>query len=246
MAAEIMDDKIQVDYRIKISVKTPLKEHKGRFNAASVSEMTIMIAGELGDRRDIVLHSRSCSQMPLQRIQDTQRSYDPLQYPLLFVRGEDGYDLNINDVNKTTSNDYYAYYMMQRVNDFNTLLRCPRFFQQYIVDMYAKAERNDNKVTSENFGKLVMLPPFFTEGPRYMHGYAQEGMTYVRHRGTPDLYVTFTYKPSWPEITVELLPGQVAADRVDLVYTVFQQNIKEMLHVLKDVQVFEKLAYFMY
>ncbi|GFT45389.1 helitron_like_N domain-containing protein [Trichonephila clavipes] len=74
--------------------------------------------------------------------------------------------------------------MMQRVNEFNTLLRCPRFFQQYIVDMYAKVEnerlrfirlnqtklraedygilleavKNDNKVTSENLGKLVVLP----------------------------------------------------------------------------------------
>ncbi|GFU06758.1 helitron_like_N domain-containing protein [Trichonephila clavipes] len=260
MAAEVMDDNTQVDYRIKISGKAPLKEHKGRFNAPSVSEVAIMIAGELGDRRDIVLHSRSCSQMPLQRIQDTHRSYDPLQYPLLFVRGEDGYDLNIKDVNKATSNDYYAYRMIQRVNEYNTLLRCPRLFQQYIVDMYAKVEnerlrfirlnqtklraedygilleavRNDNNVTSENLGKLVVLPTSFTGGPRYMHEYAQDGMTYVRHRGTPDLFVTFTCNPSWPEITVELLPGQVAADRVDLVARVFQQKIKKMMHVIKE------------
>ncbi|GFS92696.1 ATP-dependent DNA helicase [Trichonephila clavipes] len=117
--------------------------------------------------------------MPLQRIQGTHRSYDPLQYPLLFVRGEDGYDLNIKDVNKATSNDYYTYCMMQRVNECNTLLRCPHLFQQYIVGMYAKVEnerlhfirlnqtklraedydvllgavRNDNNVTSENLSK---------------------------------------------------------------------------------------------
>ncbi|GFS36814.1 hypothetical protein TNIN_2681 [Trichonephila inaurata madagascariensis] len=53
MAAEIMDDSTLVDYRIKISGKAPLKEHKGKFNAPSVSEVTIMIAGELDDRRDI-------------------------------------------------------------------------------------------------------------------------------------------------------------------------------------------------
>lgn len=38
MAAEIMDN-TQVDYKIKISGKAPLKEHKGRFNAPSVSEV---------------------------------------------------------------------------------------------------------------------------------------------------------------------------------------------------------------
>ncbi|GFS58435.1 hypothetical protein TNCV_2475491 [Trichonephila clavipes] len=231
-----------------------------------------MIAGKLGDRRDIVLHSRRCSQMPLQRIQDTHRSYDPLQYPLLFVRGEDGYDLNIKYVNKATSNDYYAYRMMQRINEFSTLLRCPRLFRQYIVDMYSKVEnerlrflrlnqtklraedygvllqavRNGNNVTSENLAKLVVLPSSFTGGSRYMHEYAQDGITYARHRGTPDFFITFTCNPSWPETTIELLPGQVAADRVDLVARLFQQKVKKMMYIIKDVQVFRKVACFMY
>ncbi|GFW14481.1 hypothetical protein TNCV_2358051 [Trichonephila clavipes] len=78
MAAEIMDDNNQVDYKIKISGKAPLKKLKGKFNASSVSEVAIMIAVELGDCRDIVLNSIIYSQMPLQRIQDTHRSYDPL------------------------------------------------------------------------------------------------------------------------------------------------------------------------
>ncbi|GFS70889.1 putative DNA helicase [Trichonephila clavipes] len=170
-----------------------------------------MIAGELDDRRDIELHSNSCSQMPLQRIQDTHGSYDSFQYPLLFVRGEDGYDLNNKDVNKATSNDYFAYCMMQRVNEFNTLLRCLHLFQQYIVDMYAK-----------------------------------DGLTYVRHKGTPDLFITFTCNQSWLEITVELLPGQVVADRIDLAVRVLQQKVKKMMHVIKDVQAFGKVACFMY
>ncbi|GFY41703.1 hypothetical protein TNIN_68641 [Trichonephila inaurata madagascariensis] len=59
MAAEIMNDNTQVDYIIKISGKTPLKEHKGRFNAPSVSEVAIMIAGELGDRRDLLTNATS-------------------------------------------------------------------------------------------------------------------------------------------------------------------------------------------
>ncbi|GFU25608.1 helitron_like_N domain-containing protein [Trichonephila clavipes] len=192
----IMDT--QVDYRIKISGKAPLKEDKCRFNAPSVSEEAIMIAGELGDCRDIVLYSRSCSQILLQRIQDTRRSYDTLPYLLLFVIGEDGYDLNIKDLNKDTSNNYYTYRMMQRLNEFNTLLRFPRLFQQYIIHMYAKVEnerlrfirlnetklraedygvlleaiRNDNNVTSKNLGKLVVLSSSCTGGPRYMHEYA--------------------------------------------------------------------------
>ncbi|GFQ69406.1 ATP-dependent DNA helicase [Trichonephila clavata] len=79
-----------------------------------------------------------------------------------------------------------------------------------------------------------------------MHDYAQDGMTFVPHRGTHDLFITFTCNPSWPEITVELLPEQVAEDRVDLDARVFQQKVKKMLYVIKDAQVFEKVACFMY
>ncbi|GFU11290.1 helitron_like_N domain-containing protein [Trichonephila clavipes] len=103
-----------------------------------------------------------------------------------------------------------------------------------------KALRNDNNVTSENLDKLGVLPSSFTGGPHYMHEYAQDGMTYVHHRGTLDLFITFTCNPSWPKITVELLPGQVAADRVDLVVRVFQQKVKRMMHVIKDVKCLEK------
>ncbi|GFR24587.1 hypothetical protein TNCT_109321 [Trichonephila clavata] len=103
-----------------------------------------------------------------------------------------------------------------------------------------EAVRNDNSVTSENLGKLVVLPSSFTGGPHYMPDYAQDGMAYVRHRGIPDVFITFPCNPSWPEITVELLPGQVAEDRVDLVARVFQQKAKKMMHVIKDVQLFEK------
>ncbi|GFS32421.1 ATP-dependent DNA helicase [Trichonephila inaurata madagascariensis] len=54
-AAEIMDDNTKVDYRTKISGKAPLKEHKGRFNAPSVSEVAIIIAGELCDHLKYVI-----------------------------------------------------------------------------------------------------------------------------------------------------------------------------------------------
>lgn len=44
------------------------------------------MVGEPSDRRDIVLHSRDEG---LKRIYETHRSYDMLQYPLIFCRGED-------------------------------------------------------------------------------------------------------------------------------------------------------------
>ena len=43
-----------------------------------------------------------------------------------------------------------------------------------------------------------------------MHEKTQDAMTYVRKYGRPDLFITFTCNPSWPEIKNELMRGQSA------------------------------------
>ena len=110
-----------------------------------------------------------------------------------------------------------------------------------MVDMYAKIEterliyirlnqrslRADNYIhlrdsvadgaAASDLGQAVILPSSFTGGPRYMHEKTQDAMTYVRHYGRPDLFITFTCNPSWVELMQELLPNQAARDRHDLV-----------------------------
>ena len=49
-----------------------------------------------------------------------------------------------------------------------------------------------------------------------MYQLYQDAMSIVSHFGKPDLFITFTCNPKWPEITRELLPNQNAADRPDL------------------------------
>ncbi|GBM02726.1 hypothetical protein AVEN_40802-1 [Araneus ventricosus] len=67
------------DHKIVIrSDKTPVGEHARRF--PTIDEMAIFIVGEQFESRDIVLHRRNNR---LQRVADTHRSYDALQYPIL-------------------------------------------------------------------------------------------------------------------------------------------------------------------
>lgn len=40
----------------------------------------------------------------LKRVSETHRTYDALQYPLIFWQGEDGYHFNIKMVNQETGN----------------------------------------------------------------------------------------------------------------------------------------------
>lgn len=51
-------------------------------------------------------------------------------------------------------------------------------------------------------------------------------MAIVAKLGKPDLFVTITCNPDWPEIRNELLPGQAPGDRPDLCVRVFQQKVR--------------------
>lgn len=82
--------------------KTPVGQHSRRFNAPTMKEVAIVIVGDQFEPRDIILHRRNNQ---LQRVSETHRSYDALQYPILFWRGDDGYHFNIKMINPETGDD---------------------------------------------------------------------------------------------------------------------------------------------
>ena len=88
------------DHQIVIHAdKTPSGEHARRFNAPTTSDVAIIIVGENFLTRDIVLQRRNSG---LKRVSETHRSYDALQYPLLFRQGEDGYNFANKMINPST------------------------------------------------------------------------------------------------------------------------------------------------
>lgn len=76
--------------------KVPGGQHAGRFNAPTMNEVAVVIVGEQFLPRDIVIQRRSHE---LQRISELHRSYDAMQYPILFWQGEDGYHIGIKMIN---------------------------------------------------------------------------------------------------------------------------------------------------
>ncbi|KAI9071009.1 hypothetical protein K1719_047026 [Acacia pycnantha] len=85
-----------------------------------------------------------------QRIHELHPSYLPLQYPLLFPRGEDGYrddidhfadDIGCNRANKRVNlREYFVYKLMTRHDEVSTILHAGRLFQQFVVDAYTMIE----------------------------------------------------------------------------------------------------------
>lgn len=84
--------------------KTPVGEHARRFNAPTMNDVAIVIVGDQFQNRDIVLHRRN---EQLMRVSETHRSYDALQYPILFWKGDDGYHLNIKMIHPITGKQNY-------------------------------------------------------------------------------------------------------------------------------------------
>ncbi|QQP57640.1 ATP-dependent DNA helicase, partial [Caligus rogercresseyi] len=204
------------------------------YNRPKNNEVAVLIAGhdETTTNRDIVLEKQNAQ---LQRINKLHPWYDALQYPLLFPCAEDGYRINIQQVEpnsrrptaKTVSAmAFYAYRLMVRANSFNRLLRGRMLLHQYIVDMHAKRlnfiRHHQRELRVEQYVHLKDAVDRQTAGNDqtrasdigqsvilpYMHERTQDALTYVRKHGRPDLFITFTCNPNWEEITAHLLEEQ--------------------------------------
>ncbi|XP_074115113.1 uncharacterized protein LOC141537831 [Cotesia typhae] len=88
------------NYQIVIKAdKVPLGEHAGRFNAPTVDEVAAIMVGDPVDKRSIKITGRNIT---VSTISDLHRSYDALQYPLIFWQGQDEYHLNIKQYDPNT------------------------------------------------------------------------------------------------------------------------------------------------
>ena len=63
----------------------------------------------------------------------------------------------------------------------------------------------------------TFLPSSFHGSPRHLKLLSNNALSIVSELGEPDLFITLTCNPKWPEITSRLLPGQTAFDRPDIV-----------------------------
>ncbi|KAI3745280.1 hypothetical protein L1987_58391 [Smallanthus sonchifolius] len=110
---------------------------------------------------------------------------------------------------------------------------------QGIVDCVNAGEVHPNRV-----GQQVVLPASFIGWPRDMRRRFLDAMTFVQDDGKPDLFITMTCNPQWPEISDNLKPGQIEQDRPELVSRVFRaklEDLKEQLfkkHLIGEVKAY--------
>jgi hypothetical protein len=158
---------------------------------------------------------------------------------------------------------FYSYYLQVRGKELNMLLMAHRLSQQYITDQYAKIERarltwinqNQKTIKAEKYrglldafdngdiaaaGKRIILPPSITYSPRWYTERYQDAMAITRKEGKPDLFITLTCNPLWPEIQQSLNTGETAFDRPDICARVFNMKAKNLMNDITENGIFGK------
>ncbi|XP_024392361.1 uncharacterized protein [Physcomitrium patens] len=95
-------------------------------------------------------------------------------------------------------------------------------------------------------GCRIVLPATFIGSPRYMQKLFHDSMVLVRVLGKPDLFVTMTYNPTWPEILDELEPGQSPPDRPDIVVRIFELKLRALMDEITKKNVMGETIAFCY
>ena len=178
---------------------------------------------------------------------------------------------NSND-RRVTRLAYTKYQIAIRPDEFNPFLLGKRLFQQYVVDGYVKIEKDriqyckdhqkeikadtyqglhDHLQNSANdingqIGKTIILPSTFIGSPRHMQQCYQDAMAIINNKGKPDIFLTMTCNPKWPEIQENLLPGQQASDRPDIVARVFHLKKERLLDMIVKRNFFGEVAAYVY
>lgn len=98
--------------------------------------------------------------------------------------------------------------------------------------------KSDGKKSIGDIGKLVVLPSTHIGGERYMRQKMHDIIAISNSLGHPDVFLTMTCNPKWPEIESALLPSEKSTDRPDVCNRVFRMKWKLLMSYLKESKPF--------
>ena len=176
---------------------------------------------------------------------------------------------------KLTALQFTTYFLHDRPEgeDESMFRRASRLFQEWVLEGFIKVEServgyfrtNDyqgkarscilqgmvdalraGETDAAKTGKIQVLPSSHVGSPRYYIKKYHDAMALVRVKGKPDLFITMTCNPKWPEIKEELRAEEAANDRPDLVDRVFHMKLKQLEDDVKKRQVFGPVKGYVY
>ncbi|KAG3193901.1 hypothetical protein PC128_g9826 [Phytophthora cactorum] len=166
----------------------------------------IMVNGDPAiSRRDVVLHYRSGGFL---RIFETHPLYDPLQYPLIYLRGEEGWSTHARIKMSSTLYcidlggwcvDQAAKIIEQRLF-FQRRLNTQHLYRRELFSGLQVLMLADHALVRQvpdlhDTGIHTILSSKFPGGVRYIRQQYYDSMVIVRQFGKPDLFITVTTNP---------------------------------------------------
>ena len=91
-------------------------------------------------------------------------------------------------------------------------------------------------------GRRIILPSTFPGSPRYMTEIYHDAMGICKTYGFPDVFITFTCNPKWPEIKRFVHSrGIRSEDRPDILSPVFRLKLDSLISDLKKENIFGRV-----
>lgn len=160
---------------------------------------------------------------------------------------------------KLSMREFFAYRIQDRPGTFSLILHAKKLFHQFLVDAYTMVESDrlsyiktqQKKLRTDTFknitanvqngtndasnsGKRILLPSSFTGGSRYMMQKYLDAMAICKSVGYPDLFITITCNPMWPEIYRCLVNKDLnPEDRPDIITRLFKIKLDQLIHDIK-------------
>ncbi|CAL5441876.1 unnamed protein product [Camellia sinensis] len=222
---------VQIIIRSDVSLDQRVYNQPSTSQVAAIWSENDVLTKEIS--RDIVVHQISGHS---EKVQWYFGCY--VQYPLLFPYGESGW-----------------HYGIERVDKNQTKITC---HQQTILSVHQATtasdllikEAQDSVTTGEGrgskIGHRVILPPSFIGSPRDLRRRYVDAMALVQRFGKPDIFLTMTCNPAWPEIKAELGPNEEAQNRPDLTSRVFRAKMEQLKDDIIKHQIFGKVIAYVY
>lgn len=173
---------------------------------------------------------------------------------------------NVKDgkVKNVTMREFFAYMIQERPKLPRLLLKSRKLLQQFLVDAYTMVESeriayirfnqvnlrsetynnlvkavNEGNTETSYLGQRIILPSSFTGSSRYMMQNYLDAMSLCKAFGYPDLFITFTCNPKWPEL-IRILEDESLnpEDRADYLARMFKIKLDRLINDFKEGHIF--------